>query len=66
VLCPEFTACSNCGRTSRGSYGQCGTCGSDRVEGLAYGAGRYGYTSGWERSRLAELHDRHRVNKLNA
>ncbi len=61
VFCPEFTICKDCGRCSRGLREQCAKCGSARVDGLAYTAGGYGYTSSWDPARRLELRSRKRV-----
>ncbi len=58
IFCPEFTSCSSCGATSRGRQKQCATCSSERIDGVAFAGGRYGYTSSWDRGRLAEIKDR--------
>jgi ribonucleoside-triphosphate reductase (formate) len=61
IFCPEFAICSSCGYTARGLQQVCPKCQSDKVEGLAYAGDRYGITSSWDAGRLAELHDRKRV-----
>jgi ribonucleoside-triphosphate reductase len=64
VFCPEFTYCSDCGYESRGLYDNCPGCGSGRIDGMAYVGERYGYTSSFDASRLAELRDRARPAEL--
>jgi ribonucleoside-triphosphate reductase (formate) len=61
IFCPEFAICSACGYTARGLQQICPKCHSDKVEGLAYAGHRYGIISSWDAGRLAELHDRKRV-----
>jgi ribonucleoside-triphosphate reductase len=60
AFCPEFTVCSACGVQSRGLASSCPGCGSQRVDGLAQIGDRYGYTSGGDIARQAELRDRRR------
>jgi ribonucleoside-triphosphate reductase len=61
VFCPEFTVCFECNHTARGLLAACPKCESEKVTGLAYAGDRYGLTSAWDAGRLAELHDRRRV-----
>ena len=61
VFCPEFTICGDCGRCSQGLRERCAKCGSARVDGLAYAADRYAYTSSWDAARCLELRSRKRV-----
>lgn len=62
VFCPEFTICLDCKASARGLRRNCDECGSARVDGLASSKDRCGYTSSWQAARLAELHDRRRVD----
>ena len=64
VFCPEFTYCADCGKASRGLTETCQGCGSARIDGMAYVGERYGYTSSFDASRLAELRERARPAEL--
>ena len=54
----EFTACLSCGKTDRGIKEQCAFCGSTDVEGIARLTKYYSKISGWNKGKLAELHNR--------
>ncbi|MEE9910585.1 MAG: anaerobic ribonucleoside-triphosphate reductase [Deltaproteobacteria bacterium] len=58
---PEFTSCLACGKTARGLNEKCLYCGSSEVEGIAELTKYYSKVSGWNKGKLAELHNR-RVN----
>ncbi|MBN1615138.1 MAG: anaerobic ribonucleoside-triphosphate reductase [Deltaproteobacteria bacterium] len=57
---PDFTACSDCGRTVRGLAEGCPFCGSNNVEGIARITQYFSKVSGWNQGKLAELRDRYR------
>ncbi|KPJ69001.1 ribonucleoside-triphosphate reductase [candidate division WOR-1 bacterium DG_54_3] len=57
---PEFTTCSDCGKTSRGLRDSCPYCQSENVEGITRITGYFSKVSGWNKGKLAELKDRHR------
>jgi ribonucleoside-triphosphate reductase (formate) len=59
---PEFTSCNDCGKTSRGLKSNCPTCNSENVEGITRITGYFSKISGWNKGKLAELKDRHRVD----
>jgi ribonucleoside-triphosphate reductase len=57
---PEFTNCSECGRTGRGLQDTCTYCGSSHVEGITRITGYFTKVSSWNKGKIGELHDRHR------
>jgi ribonucleoside-triphosphate reductase len=58
---PEFTSCNDCGRTARGLRSTCSFCNSSNVEGITRITGYFSKISGWNKGKLGELKDRHRV-----
>ncbi len=58
---PEFTTCLDCGKTSRGLNETCGFCKSNNVEHITRVTGFFSKISSWNKGKLAELNDRHRV-----
>jgi ribonucleoside-triphosphate reductase (formate) len=58
---PEFSSCLNCNKTARGLLDNCPSCGSDRIRQMTRVTGYYSFTDSWNKSKVAELHDRHRV-----
>jgi ribonucleoside-triphosphate reductase len=61
---PEFTTCSDCGKTARGLRDSCPYCQSENVEGITRITGYFSKVSGWNKGKLAELKDRHRSIKF--
>jgi ribonucleoside-triphosphate reductase len=61
---PELTACVSCGRTSRGLNDICPYCNSDSVEQITRITGYFTKVSSWNKGKLGELKDRHRVQEL--
>lgn len=55
---PEFTSCLACGKTARGLNEKCFYCGSSDVEGIAQLTKYNSKISGWNKGKLAELHNR--------
>jgi ribonucleoside-triphosphate reductase len=58
---PEFTSCLDCGRTTRGLTGNCQKCGSANTEGITRVTGFFSKISSWNKGKIGELKDRHRV-----
>jgi ribonucleoside-triphosphate reductase len=58
---PEFTACFDCGKTARGLHERCPYCSSDKIEGITRITGYFSRIPGWNKGKLAELRERHRV-----
>ena len=58
---PEFTACSDCGRTSRGLSDSCSNCQSENIEGITRITGYYSRVAGWNKGKVGELKDRFRT-----
>lgn len=61
---PEFTACSECGRTARGLFDKCSYCGSENIEGITRITGYFSRIPGWNKGKIAELRDRYRVKEV--
>ncbi|MFH1825908.1 MAG: anaerobic ribonucleoside-triphosphate reductase [bacterium] len=59
---PEFTTCNDCGKTSRGLKDKCPHCQSERIEGITRITGYFSKVSGWNKGKIAELKERHRVS----
>jgi anaerobic ribonucleoside-triphosphate reductase len=57
---PEFTACTECGRTARGLTDNCVYCGSTQIEGITRITGYFTKISSWNKGKLGELRDRYR------
>lgn len=57
---PEFTACTDCGRTARGLRDSCSYCGSNQIEGITRITGYFTKISSWNKGKLGELRDRFR------
>ncbi len=57
---PEFTTCTDCGRTTRGLVEACTACGSEEVEGITRITGYFTKVASWNKGKLGELHDRER------
>lgn len=60
---PEFTTCNTCHRTSRGLEDSCSYCGSGDVDGITRITGYFTKVSSWNKGKLGELKDRHRVGE---
>ncbi len=58
---PEFTSCLDCGRTSRGLSEACPKCESENIEGITRVTGFFSKISSWNKGKIGELNDRHRV-----
>ncbi|MEW6188724.1 MAG: anaerobic ribonucleoside-triphosphate reductase [Actinomycetota bacterium] len=58
---PEFTSCLNCGKITRGLLDSCAHCGSKNIEGITRITGYFSRTTRWNKGKLGELKDRHRV-----
>ena len=63
---PEFTSCYKCGKVARGLHETCPTCGSDEIEGITRITGYFSRIPGWNKGKLGELKQRHRVQFTNA
>lgn len=61
---PEFTACSDCGRTARGLYERCPYCSSGEIEGITRITGYFSRIPGWNKGKIAELRDRHKTKEV--
>jgi len=57
---PEFTACSDCGKTSRGLKETCPYCQSKNIEGITRITGYFSRVPGWNKGKLGELKDRYK------
>jgi ribonucleoside-triphosphate reductase (formate) len=64
MLSPEFTTCRACGKTSRGRKDACPACGGGDIEGVARITQYYSGVSGWNKGKIAELRDRHRLGRI--
>jgi len=58
---PEFTACYDCGKTARGLKERSPSCTSENIEGITRITGYFSKVPGWNKGKIAELRDRHRV-----
>jgi ribonucleoside-triphosphate reductase len=58
---PEFTYCMSCKRTTRGLHEKCPQCSSEAVEGITRVTGFFSKVSSWNKGKLGELKQRHRV-----
>lgn len=61
---PDFTVCLDCGRLSRGLLTACPHCQAEDVEGITRITGYFSRTGKWNKGKLGELRDRHRVTKI--
>jgi len=61
---PEFTVCNECGKTIRGLKDRCSFCQSDKVEGITRITGYFSRISGWNKGKIGELKQRHRVAEV--
>ncbi|MFC1568263.1 anaerobic ribonucleoside-triphosphate reductase, partial [Candidatus Margulisiibacteriota bacterium] len=59
---PEFTTCNACGKTTRGLKEACPHCKSDKVQGITRITGYFSKVPGWNKGKIAELRQRHRVS----
>ena len=57
---PEFTTCTDCGRTARGLNETCVYCGSRHTEGITRITGYFTRISSWNKGKVGELRDRYR------
>ncbi len=57
---PEFTTCTDCGRTSRGLFERCPHCTSENIEGITRITGYFSRIPGWNKGKLGELKERNR------
>jgi len=57
---PEFTTCTDCGRTARGLNETCVYCGSRHTEGITRITGYFTRISSWNKGKIGELRDRYR------
>jgi ribonucleoside-triphosphate reductase len=57
---PEFTTCTDCGRTARGLNETCVYCGSRHTEGITRITGYFTRISSWNKGKIGELKDRYR------
>jgi ribonucleoside-triphosphate reductase len=55
---PEFTTCSDCGKTVRGLHSQCPHCSSSNIEGITRITGYFSRVHGWNKGKIGELKDR--------
>ena len=60
---PEFTSCNACGKLARGLTGKCQYCGSENTEGITRITGYFSRIPGWNKGKIAELHDRYRTQQ---
>ena len=58
---PEFTACSDCGKTARGLHERCPSCSSSKIEGITRITGYFSRIPGWNKGKIAELKQRQRT-----
>jgi ribonucleoside-triphosphate reductase len=58
VFSPEFSTCNECGATSRGLGAICSICGAKDLAGIARITQYFSRIAGWNKGKLAELHDR--------
>jgi ribonucleoside-triphosphate reductase len=63
---PEFTSCMSCKRVHRGLSENCPSCGSQSIEGITRVTGFFSKVSSWNKGKLGELKQRHRVNLMAA
>ncbi|MFH1386727.1 MAG: anaerobic ribonucleoside-triphosphate reductase [bacterium] len=61
---PEFTSCSDCGRTVRGLQTACPHCSSENIEGITRITGYFSRIPGWNKGKIAELRDRYRSAEM--
>lgn len=59
---PDMTVCESCHSMSKGLHAECPKCKSTKVYQMTRITGYFSKTSGWTKSKLAELKDRVRVN----
>lgn len=59
---PDMTVCESCHSMSKGLHTECPKCKSTKVYQMTRITGYFSKTSGWTKSKLAELKDRVRVN----
>ena len=57
---PEFTSCSDCGKTARGLLEKCPSCNSENIEGITRITGYFSRIPGWNKGKIAELRERYR------
>jgi ribonucleoside-triphosphate reductase len=57
---PEFTVCSDCGRTARGLHERCPSCSSGNIEGVTRITGYFSRIPGWNKGKIGELKERYR------
>jgi ribonucleoside-triphosphate reductase len=57
---PEFTTCTDCGRTARGLNETCIYSGSRHTEGITRITGYFTRVSSWNKGKVGELKDRYR------
>jgi len=55
---PEFTTCSDCGKTARGLHERCPSCSSTNIEGITRITGYFSKIHGWNKGKIGELKDR--------
>jgi ribonucleoside-triphosphate reductase len=60
---PEFTSCMSCKRVTRGLYETCPHCSSESIEGITRVTGFFSKVSSWNKGKLGELKERHRVGQ---
>ncbi len=62
TISPEFTVCTECGKTTPRLVEQCGFCGSENVYGVTRIVGYFSRITNWNKSKVGELRDRHQGN----
>jgi anaerobic ribonucleoside-triphosphate reductase len=62
---PEFTACSDCGKTARGLHKKCPFCSSQKIEGITRITGYFSRIPGWNKGKIGELNDRYRSTNMS-
>ena len=63
---PEFTACLTCKKVTRGLYENCPHCNSESIEGITRVTGFFSKINSWNKGKIGELKQRHRVGILAA
>ena len=56
----DLTICESCGLVTGGLYEKCPTCKSEHVQNWSRITGYYQNIKGWDKGKIAELHDRRR------
>ena len=62
TISPEFTICNTCTRVTPSLVERCAYCESPNVYGITRIVGYFSRINNWNKSKIGELHDRHRGN----